>query len=168
MDFVFSTETLPPIMCQSGTTNIHKSYKLDQNTSMPWNKAITIFGDSLHCLSVIQGTSVLLGHNSTVHLTWLQVGQDKTMNTHLRRGPERLLEPAKVQAWKDEKLQMHRQVSTILKGDICLPRINPPALPDYDHDMSYSYLDWFNLQVRMERQDPSLKKSRTFGPAIFK
>ena len=89
------------------------------------------------------------------------------MNSHLKHGPERLLEPLKVQQWKDEQIHKHKQISTILKGQVAIPRINPPALPNYDHDMSYVYIAWHNLQVRMEKQDPSIKKPAKFGSSIF-
>ena len=148
LDFIFSTSTLPPKKVIFGHKHTQMNYVLDKDLNIGWNAALTIFGDSLLNMSRNFGKAVIPGLEQNTRVTWLQVGSAKTHHRGLTHGPKSLLTPQKVTEWKNMMLFQFKTPCQVVKQDIRLSTLDPPAMRNYDDELEYTYKSWQNLYVK--------------------
>jgi hypothetical protein len=170
LDFVFSSESLPPILVFSGTGKTDRNYVLDLEMEQHWTPSLTMFVESLHALSRVYTFEVVPGLSKSVKVTWLQKGEQKLITSGVVHAPEKLLKAKQVIEYKQSMLHRFPDITFVSKQNISILSSNPPALPDANSLFEYTYKSWKNQAQREQRAAASSSSPNTahkFLPAQF-
>ena len=133
MDFIFSTQTYPPVRSLQGrgVGSLHFDLMdVNSNVHSSFTNLLLTFSKALALLSEVINHEVAPGISKAgLRANWIHVGTTFTNHRCLPHGPKTLLSSAQVARWKHQMAFQHSTASAIAAALLVCPFTGPPLIP---------------------------------------